>query len=221
MTIAVADALMNSKDPAVSMREWARKVQPSKGVGGYGKKFFFWLAAPIVLPPYNSFGNGGAMRVSPAAFFARSLGEALDMARKVTEVTHNHHEGLKGALATAHAIYLALNGEAKKSIRLAISDAYQYNLSRNIDEIRQDYKYTESAQGSVPESLICALDAVDYEDSIRNAVSLGGDADTMAAIAGGLAEAMFGIPANIKSKGLEYLPVNVTSVLEQMYLTTK
>ncbi len=218
MTMAVADALLNNLDPATTMRSWARNVKiVPRGVeiGGYGQKFFFWLSAPNVLPAYHSFGNGGAMRVSPAAFLASSLDECLQNARRVTEVTHDHPEGLRGALATSHAIYLALQNEPPTTIRAVISKYYNYDLSKSVEEIRPDYERSETAQGSVPESLVCALEAKDYEDAIRNAVSLGGDTDTMAAIAGGLAEALFGIPDEIKTEGLSYLNDEMKALLHQ------
>ncbi len=220
MTLAIADALLNNLDPAIAMRDWARKVKIRStfaGIGGYGQRFHNWLAAPEVQPPYNSFGNGGAMRVSPAAFLAHSLDEALYNAKRVTEVTHNHPEGLKAALATTHAIYLALHGEIAEAIRAVISETYSYDLSRSIEDIRPTYEHTEAAEGSVPESLICALEASDYEDALRNAVSLGGDADTMAAIAGSLAEAMFGVPENLRAQGMVYLKDGMKVVLEQAY----
>ncbi len=130
LTVAVADALMNNKAPAECMRFWGRHVRPGKHVSGYGKKFINWLAAPTVQPPYNSFGNGGAMRVSPAGFLARSLDECLAMAARVTEVTHNHPEGMKGALATSHAIWLARQHLPVADIRVEISRTYIYDLSR-------------------------------------------------------------------------------------------
>jgi ADP-ribosylglycohydrolase len=217
LTIAVADALMNARDPAESLRDWARRVKPGKHVAGYGKKFINWVAAPTVQPPYGSLGNGGAMRVSPAAFLARKLDDCLDMARQVTEITHNHPEGLRGALAMAHAIFLALDGQNAPAIRTAIVETYGYDLSRSVDEIRVVHEYNETALGCVPEALTCALDSTNYEDAIRNAVSLGGDADTLAAIAGGLAEALFGIPDDLQEAGMDYLPESMKEILADMY----
>ncbi len=213
LTVAVADALLNNRNPAESLRDWARRVKPGRHVAGYGKKFINWVAAPTVQPPYGSFGNGGAMRVSPAAFLATSLEDCLDKARRVTEVTHNHPEGMKGALATAHAIWLARQGESATAIRLAVTETYGYDMCRNVDEIRAVHVYNETAAGCVPEALTCALEATDFEDAIRNAVSLGGDADTLAAIAGGLAEAMFEIPEFASQTALKYLPSGAIDVL--------
>lgn len=217
MTVAVADALMNDKDPAETMREWGRKVLPAPHVAGYGKKFIFWLAAPTVQPPYNSYGNGGAMRVSPAGWLADSLDQCLDMATRVTAITHNHPEGLKGALATAHAIWLARQGQAPAEIRAEIVSAYAYDLSRSVDDIRAVHRYNETAQGCVPEALTCALEATDFEDALRNAVSLAGDADTLAAIAGGLAEALFGVPEEVGRPAWGYVPEPMRAVIVDYY----
>ncbi|HNI07689.1 MAG TPA: ADP-ribosylglycohydrolase family protein [Thiobacillaceae bacterium] len=217
LTVAVADALLHDRDPAEALRDWARKVKPGRHVAGYGKRFINWAAAPTVQPPYGSFGNGGAMRVSPAAFLATSLEDCLDKARRVTEVTHNHPEGMKGALATAHAIWLARQGESAAAIRIAVAENYGYDMSRSVDEIRAVHVYNETAAGCVPEALTCALEATDFEDAIRNAVSLGGDADTLAAIAGGLAEALYGIPIIFKSNAQLYLSESIVEILDLAY----
>ena len=217
LTVAVADALLNQRDPAESLRDWARRVKPGRHLGGYGKRFINWVAAPTVQPPYGSLGNGGAMRVSPAGFLASSLEECLAMAKRVTEITHNHPEGMKGALATAHAIFIARQGESRAAIRTAIATNYGYDLSRSVGEIRAVHEYNETAQGCVPEALTCALDAGDYEDAIRNAVSLGGDADTLAAIAGGMAEALFEIPDEIKAAGWSFVPEQMKIILLEQY----
>ena len=217
MTVAVADALMHNKDPAETLREWGRRVLPAPHVAGYGKKFIWWLAAPTVQPPYNSYGNGGAMRGSPAGWLADSLDQCLDMATRVTAITHNHTEGLKGARATAHAIWLARQGHTPGGIRAEIIAAYGYDLSRSADEIRAVHHYNETAEGCVPEALTCALEAADFEDALRNAVSLGGDADTLAAIAGGLAEALYGIPKVIGIRAWRHVPAPLRDVIEDFY----
>jgi ADP-ribosylglycohydrolase len=157
------------------------------------------------------------MRVSPAGLLGRTLGEALDMARKVTEVTHNHPEGLKGAAATAHAIFLARSRVGPDEIRSAIQLEYGYDLARTVDEIRPNYRFNESCQGTVPEVLICVLEASDFEDAIRNAISIGGDSDTVAAIAGGVAEAMFGIPDRLAREGLARVPDDMKQVIRELY----
>ncbi len=217
LTVAVADALMHDKDPAESLRFWGRQVLPSEHVGGYGMKFIYWLAAPTVQPPYNSYGNGGAMRVSPAGFMARDLDECLAMATRVTEVTHNHPEGMKGALATAHTIWLARQRLPISEIRSAISAAYGYDLARSVATIRAEHIYNETAQGCVPEAITCALESEDFEDAIRNAVSLGGDADTLAAIAGGIAEALHGIPGALGQRAWRYVPSPMHAVITDFY----
>lgn len=206
MTVAVADALLHDKDPAETMREWARKVRPAPHLGGYGKKFFSWLAAPTVQAPYGSFGNGGAMRVSPAAWLAHSLDECLELAHKVTEVSHDHPEGLKGALATAHAVWLARNGAEAGAIRAALESAYGYDFSLSVEGFRSVHEYNETAPGTVPPAIVCALESEDFEDALRNAVSMGGDADTLAAIAGSVAEALHGIPDVMIESALPHVP---------------
>jgi ADP-ribosyl-[dinitrogen reductase] hydrolase len=211
-TIAVADALLHDKPPADALYEWCNRY-PGRGYGGM---FGRWLETPGA-PPYNSYGNGAAMRVSPAGLLGRTLEEALDMARRVTEVTHNHPEGLKGAAATVHAIFLARSGGGPDGIRTAIQAAYGYDLPRTVDDIRPHYRFNETCQKTVPEALICALEARDFEDAIRNAISIGGDSDTVAAIAGGVAEAMFGIPGDLALGGQSRLPEDMRRILSVLY----
>jgi ADP-ribosylglycohydrolase len=215
-TIAVADALLHGKPPADALYEWCTRY-PDRGYGGMFSK---WIQSPGGRP-YNSFGNGAAMRVSPAGLLARSLEDALANARKVTEVTHNHPEGLKGAAATAHAIFLARAKGTPERIREVIQSTYGYDLARTVDGIRPHYRFNETCQGTVPEALICALEANDFEDAIRNAISIGGDSDTVAAIAGGLAEALFGIPDELAQGGLARLPEDMKRVVEEMYLPAR
>lgn len=211
-TIAVADALLHNKPPGDALYEWCARY-PGRGYGGM---FAQWLRA-WQPRPYNSFGNGAAMRVSPAGLLGRTLEETLDMAQKVTEVTHNHREGLKGAAATVHAIFLARAGTAPERIREEIESEYGYNLARTVDEIRPNYRFNETCQGTVPEALICALEAKDFEDAIRNAISIGGDSDTVAAIAGGVAEALFGIPDELAKGGLSRLPADMKRAIQELY----
>lgn len=166
--------------------------------------------------PYNSWGNGSAMRVSPIGFAFNNEIEVLDEAKKSAEVTHNHIEGVKGAQATALAIYLARMGKSKEAIKEAIEREFEYDLNRKLDEIRPEYQFDSSCAGSVPESIICFLESSSYEDCIRNAISLGGDADTMAAIAGGIAEAYYKeIPQFIKDKVYEILPDEFIAINER------
>ena len=211
-TIAVADTLLHGKPPANALYEWCNRY-PGRGYGGM---FSRWIQTPGA-KPYNSYGNGAAMRVSPAGLLGRTLGEALDMARRVTEVTHNHPEGLKGAAATAHAIFLAKRGASAEEIRTAIQASYGYDLVRSVDEIRPIYRFNETCQKTVPEALVCALEATDFEDGIRNAVSIGGDSDTIAAIAGAVAEALFGVPETLSKDGLSKLPADMRRIVEELY----
>jgi len=213
-TVAVAEALVRGTPPAEALRGWGLRY-PDRG---YGAAFFAWLCSPDP-SPYGSFGNGAAMRVSPAGLLARTPEEALAMARRVTEVTHNHAEGLKGAAATAHAIHLARSGLGPAQIRHEIAACYGYNLERPVDEIRPGYRFDITCQGSVPPALTCALEARDFEDAIRNAVSLGGDADTLAAIAGSLAEALYGVPDATAREGLARLPQEMIETLARLYET--
>jgi ADP-ribosyl-[dinitrogen reductase] hydrolase len=212
-TIAVAEALLNRSDPASSLRKWGRKYEKN---GGWGQRFALWLADDD-MGPYGSFGNGGAMRVAPAGLLAKSVHEAVVLADHVTGVTHNHPEGMRGAEATAVAIFLARARTPVDEIRNNISDQFGYDLTRSIDQIRPRYRHTERSQDSVPQALTCALESVSFEDALRNAISIGGDSDTIAAIAGGLAEAIWGIDDHIAKKAWEYLPVEFRSVLTQLY----
>ena len=181
---------------------------------GYGGSFKKWLKGDEHLP-YNSWGNGSAMRVSPIAFAFDTEEKVLEEARKSAEITHNHPEGIKGAEATALAIFMARKGASKEEIRERITTEFEYDLSRTVDEIRPTYKFEVSCQKSVPESIICFLDSNSFEDCIRNCVSLGGDADTMAAIAGGIAEAYYGVPKEIEEKINEYLSDEFVEILQR------
>ncbi len=181
---------------------------------GYGGSFKKWLKGDEH-EPYNSWGNGSAMRVSPIAFAFDTEEKVLKEARKSAEITHNHPEGIKGAEATALAIFMARKGKSKEKIKEVISEKFGYDLNRNVDEIRPIYKFEVSCQKSVPESIICFLDSDSFEDCIRNCISLGGDADTMGAIAGGIAEAYYGVPQEIEEKVYGYLPDEFVGILER------
>lgn len=189
-TIAVADALIHNLCPAKTLKDWGERYWSN---GGWGRSFALWLGSES-LEPYGSYGNGAAMRVAPAGLLARSLEEANCMSAKVTEVTHNHPEGMRGSAATASAVYLAKTGSSAEEIRSYITEEFGYELFHTVDEIRPGYVFNETCQRTVPEALTCALEATSFEDAIRNAISIGGDSDTIAAIAGGVAEARFGIP---------------------------
>jgi len=212
LTVAVADALLADRSPVEAFKDWGQRYPDS----GWGGRFRQWLFSDETAA-YGSFGNGAAMRVSPAGLLGRTLDEALDLARRVTEVTHDHPEGIKGAAATTHAIFMARAGKPAAAIRTAIAEGYGYDLSRTLDAIRPAYRFNETCQGTVPEALTAALEAISYEDAIRNAISLGGDSDTLAAIAGGVAEDRFGIPETIAQEGWRRLPADMQAVLERLY----
>ena len=211
MSIAVADGLMHGGDLSKVMQKWGRKY-PNAGFGG---RFGQWLYQDDP-KPYNSFGNGSAMRVSPVGCAFDSLKETLQKAKESAEVTHNHPEGVKGAQATATAIFLARTGRSKEEIKHYISETFGYDLNRTCDQIRPEYKFDVTCQGSVPESIICFLESKDYEDCVRLAVSMGGDADTMGAIAGSMAAAYYGeIPEIILEKCWNKLPEDIKEIIEK------
>jgi ADP-ribosylglycohydrolase len=217
LTIAIADAILAGKPYADSVRRIGRRYPDA----GYGGSFFQWLFADGV-KPYNSWGNGAAMRVSAVGFAFASAEEVLRQARLTAEFTHNHPEGIKGAQATALAIFLARTGHSKETIRARIKDRFAYDLDRTVDAIRPAYSYDVSCQGTVPEALVAFLDSSSYEDAVRNAVSLGGDSDTLACITGGIAEAFYGgVPAEIRGKVEELLTPDlweITSVFCTKYI---
>ena len=201
MTLAIAEWLIrnkNSSDVLIKELQYWGNMYPN---AGYGRMFIDWLCE-FHPKPYNSWANGSAMRVSPCAWAADSLKEAQELARFSSVVTHNHPEGIKGALATVDAIYLARTGFTKDEIKEHVESEYEYDLDRSLDEIRPDYSFDVSCAGSVPESIICFLDAKDFEDTVRNAVSLGGDADTQAAIAGSIASAYWDVPKSIADEAI-------------------
>lgn len=217
MTLAVADALLKSDGDRESLsrhavesmqafgRRWAR--------GCYGGRFSRWLMSEHP-QPYGSFGNGSGMRVSPCAWAAASLEDALDMADRVTRVTHDHPEGLRGAEAVTAVIWYAGKGESSGAIRKIVEESW-YRLDFTLDEIRDDYGFDVSCQGSVPQAIEAFLEAESVEDAVRNAVSLGGDSDTIAAMAGSMAEARFGVPADLRAQALSYLDAPLVDVLER------
>lgn len=219
MTIAVADWLISTPKPISNntlpaiMRKWGRK----NPLAGYGRMFRRWLMSDYEADqrPYNSFGNGAGMRVSACGFFAQSLDEAMHLAKLSAEVSHNHPEGIKGAQAIASAIFLARQHQPKDSIREYITRQFNYDMDRSCDGIRPDYEFNETCQGSCPEAIIAFLDSSDFEDAIRLAISLGGDSDTIGAMTGSIAAAYYGIPDNIASKALEYLPEDMVEVIEK------
>jgi len=170
------------------------------------------------LEPYNSWGNGSAMRTSPIGFLMNREVDVLRAARDYAEVTHNHAEGIRGAQATSFAIYLARQGASKEDIRTEITRWFGYDLSEKLDDIRPDYFFNESCQGSVPQAMIAFLESVDYEDAVRKAISLGGDADTLACITGGISEAFYGsVPTEIEQAVRQRLPQAFLKIIDEFY----
>jgi ADP-ribosylglycohydrolase len=187
LTIALADAILNGTPYVENLKTFTR-AYPG---GGYGGRFFEWAHSPDP-KPYNSWGNGAAMRISPAGFAYGDLNTVLQKAKEYTEVTHNHPEGIKGGQATAAAIFLARNGKSKPEIKRYVEDTFGYDLATHVDEIRPEYSFNESSQETVPQAIRAFIDSTDFEDAIRTAVSLGGDSDTLACITGGIAQAFYG-----------------------------
>lgn len=211
MTLAVASWLIKDKSSKEVLISEVKRFGLRYPHSGYGGMFRRWLRDESS-EAYGSWANGSAMRVSPTAWVAESLEESQKLAELSAVITHNHPEGIKGALATNDAIYLARNGFSKDEIREHVETNYDYNLDYTVDEIRPYYEFDVSCAGSVPESIVCFLDAEDYEDTIRNAVSLGGDADTQAAIAGSIASAYWDVPKEIAAEGLSRLDSNLLEV---------
>ena len=214
MTIATMDALLNDLDFGFCYRRWYRKYPDA----GYGRSFRVWAADDNSLP-YNSWGNGSAMRVSPVGCFYDSLEQVLAKARESAAVSHNHPEGIKGAQATAACVYWALHGKSQASIRMLVEDRFGYDLNFSLDGIRETYQFDVSCQGSVPQAIAAFLESSDYEDTVRNAISIGGDSDTIAAIAGGIAEAFYKeIPPHIKDTVMSSLPAEFREVVTGFYV---
>lgn len=216
LTVAIADALLNGKAYAVMLKQYFQRYPEA----GYGGMFRRWGKSNS-LEPYNSWGNGSAMRVSPVGFFFNSLEDVLVEAANSAAVTHNHTEGIKGAQATAASIFLARTGSNKAQIKAYIESNFGYDLNRSLDDIRPTYQFNESCQETVPEAIIAFLESTDFEDAIRNAVSLGGDTDTLTCICGGIAEAFYGgVPEAIATETLARLdpPLRkITEAFQQVY----
>lgn len=212
--VAIAEALVTGTNPVKTLQDWGRRYWDN---GGWGQRFGLWLADHDP-QPYNSWGNGGAMRVSPVCLVAESLEEALDLAYQVTVITHDHPEGLKGAQATAMAVWLALRKAEPIEIRAQVKQKFGYDLESIVDAIRPTYRHSEAAHLSVPQALVCALEGTSFEEAIRNAISIGGDSDTIAAIAGAVAEARFGIPDEIARKTWFCLPAEMRKVMSALYV---
>lgn len=209
LTVAVAEAILTGRPYVQAVHEIGRRYPRA----GYGGTFINWLYAEQP-QPYNSWGNGSAMRVTPVGWAFDTVEELLTEARKSAEISHNHPEGVKGAQATALAVFLARTGHTKEEIREQIGRRFGYNLQRSVDDIRPTY-FDVSCQGTVPEAILAFLDATSYEDAVRNAISLGGDSDTLACIAGGIAEAFYGgVPDSIQAKVRALLAPDLLAVTE-------
>ena len=211
MTMAVADAVLNKKDFTKTIWTYGRKY-PNRGYGGM---FRTWLKSDNP-QPYDSFGNGSAMRVSPVGFAFDTLSEVLEVAKQSAEVTHNHPEGIKGAQAVAAAVFLARTGKSKADIQAYIETAFKYDLRFTLDDIRPSYRFNVTCQGSVPQAIRAFLESTDFEDAVRLAISIGGDSDTIACIAGGIAAAFYkDIPTAIIEGVVAKLPPEFLDLLEQ------
>ncbi len=223
MTLALARAVMEAdrlmplrgegyfellEDRAVACMKDVGRHYPDCGYGGY---FFQWMFGSDTAP-YNSYGNGAAMRVGAAGFAARSEEEALKMADALTGVTHNHIEGLKGGRAAALCIYLARTGSGLDEIRAHVERDF-YPLDFTVDSLRPHYEFDGSCQGTVPQAIACFLESTSFEDAIRNAISIGGDSDTIGAITGAMAEAFYGVPEAMKEQALTYLDERLLAIL--------
>ena len=220
MTLAVAGAFLDLPEEADDEAVRWEMIRSMKAFGlayphaGYGARFKRWLRDRNP-QPYSSWGNGSAMRVSSAGWLYNDLTQVRRMARLSAEVTHDHPEGIKGAEATASAIFLARTGSTKAEVKAYIEENFQYNLSRTCDAIRPDYYHVESCQETVPEAITAFLEGGSFEDVIRTAVSLGGDCDTLTCIAGSMAEAFFGVPEELKEECRKRLPEDLLEVLRR------
>lgn len=210
LTVAVAHAILTGTSYVEALRTIGRRYPNA----GYGGSFRGWLLADDA-GPYGSWGNGAAMRVSPVGFAYETEEDVLEHARQTAVVTHDHPEGVKGAQATALAVFLARKGFGTEAIRERISTQFGYDLSRTVNDIRPSYGFDVSCQGTVPEAIISVLDSDSYEDAVRNAISLGGDSDTLACIAGGIAEALYGgVPEIVREKAIRLLPSDLRKITD-------
>jgi len=211
LTVAVADCLINNKSYTNVFQEYGRKYPNA----GYGGTFYKWIFSKNP-QPYNSWGNGSAMRVSPVAYAFNDLEEVLKEAKRSAEVTHNHPEGIKGAQAIAAAVFLARKNKTKSDIKDYIQTKFGYNLERKLDDIRPVYRFDVSCQGSVPESIIAFFESTDFESAVRLAISIGGDSDKIAAMAGSIAEAFYKeIPLEMINETKKRLPNAFLEIIKQ------
>lgn len=218
MTVAVAEALLEAGKDAdektiksnliKSMKKWGQKYP----YAGYGARFISWVLTEDP-EPYGSYGNGSGMRVSPVGWLYDTIERTREVARWTSEVTHNHPEGIKGAESTAAAIFMARNGASQEEIKKYLTEEFGYNLTRTLDEIRPSYYHVEDCMRTMPEAFTCFLEANSYEEAIRNVMYIGGDTDTLGAIAGAIAEAFWGIPEEILEKGKKFLSKDIEEVV--------
>ena len=216
LTFATADWLLHGGEVAHYYSKYGEK-HPWP-MGGYGGGFKLWLVRSIRhqdYRPYNSCGNGSAMRVGPVGWAFDTIEEILAKAKESAECTHNHPEGIKGAQATALAIMMARHGCDKNEIRSEIEKRFEYDLQFTCEQIRPTYTWGGTCQDSVPQAIVAFLDGEDYEDSIRNAISIGGDSDTIGCITGSIAEAYFGVPADLRNSAMNYLPEEFQSIISE------
>ncbi|MBP3620006.1 MAG: ADP-ribosylglycohydrolase family protein [Clostridia bacterium] len=216
MTLAVYKSLKRCKGdyrnlPIVTIKTMQELANHFPEVG-YGEKFQEWLNA-IEPKPYNSWGNGAAMRVSPVAYFANSLEEVKYLSRKVTAISHNHPQAIKGAEAVASAIFLARQGKSKEELKTFVEE-YYYPLDFDYEDLKSNYKFHVSCKNTVPQAFFCFFESENFEDAIRTAISIGGDSDTIAAIVGSLAEAYYGIPKEIETTAKQYLDLELLTTYE-------
>ena len=211
LTVAVAEAILSNRPYVELVRQIGRRYPEA----GYGGTFIRWLHSDAA-GPYNSWGNGSAMRVSPVGYAFDTVEDVLREAERSAEITHSHPEGIKGARATALAVFMARTGSGKEDIRSEITARFGYRLDKTVDSIRPDYGFAVSCQGTVPAALISVFDSASDEDTVRKAISLGGDSDTLACIAGGVAEAFYGgVPVEIQERALQYLPPDLRDITDR------
>ena len=211
LTVAVADKILNNGSYVKNLKQFSKKYPKA----GYGRYFSRWVLSESN-EPYNSYGNGSAMRVSPVGWAYNTIDEVFEEAKKSAEVTHNHKEGIKGAQAVAVSIYLARIGKSKDEIKQFIEETFRYKLNYKIEELRKKYIFDESCQGTVPQSISVFLQSSDFEDAIRNAIYIGGDSDTIGAIVGSIAHAFYkDIPEEIKKETFERLPTHLLLIVKE------
>lgn len=217
MTLAIGKAIVACQGDYETLGTWATACMQQIGRPylncGYGGNFYHWMYTDNP-QPYKSYGNGAAMRVSGCGLVAQTLEEAKTLSAKVTQISHNHPEGMKGAEATAVAIFLAKEGKSRQEIR-DYMDQHYYPMNFTLDEIRDGYKFNETCQDTVPQAIMAFLESTDFEDAIRNAISLGGDSDTLAAIAGSIAEAYYGVPKDIEEQALSHLDKRLRTIYDE------